>query len=268
MGRLRRILSYYSLSLKFDVKTLFAYPEAFWMAAFTQPLWAIVQMIFIETLYGQTSNFLGYSKYDSYMLYGTYKAIQSLAVMIFYLRLQDLTEEIRGTSQWSLDMMLLKPIDSQLFATSGKYWLPELTNILVGAGMVMYGLVNEPRMINGLQILAYFYVLFLALIVVYVLYFVLQTLLFWFDYLQVGEAFWIRMQGFGKYPRELYHGGLGVLVNIAIPVTLMGSVPVEYLLGRIPYTMLAMYTVVVAALFLLSRWFWFFSLKRYSSFSS
>lgn len=267
--RLAKKLSlYYWKSLVYDVKAVIAYPASFWMAAFSIPLWALVQLVFIETIYGQTDALLGYNKYEMYLMYGTYKVVQSVAVIVGYVRLWDLAEKIRGSSDWSLDMMLLKPIDSQIFATTGRYWLPSLSSLLVGMGMVGYSLAQlayVPTLVNWLLYLG---VMAIATVLLYVVYLVIQTTMFWLDYTQAGERLWTSVQDFGKYPRQMYQGGWGFLLNIAVPLTLMGSVPVDYLLGKIPITNLLVGFVGVGVLFCLARLFWQRSLREYASFGS
>lgn len=264
----KKLIKYYWYSLKYDVKAVVAYPSSFWMAAFSIPLWVLVQLTFIETIYGQTETLLGYSKYESYLMYGTYKIVQSLAVIVGYVRLWDLAEKIRGKSDWSLDMMLLKPIDSQIYATTGRYWLPSISSLLVGMGIVWYALSKLSYEIGVVNWLLWGAVVVVATVFLYVLYLLIQTTMFWLDYTQAGERLWTSFQDFGKYPRQMYSGGWGFLLNIAVPITLMGSVPVEYLLGRITITNLMVGVVGVGVLFYLARLFWLRSLREYSSFSS
>ncbi len=265
---IKSILKYWKLSFIFDLKANFAYPTTFWMTFLTVPMWAVTQILFIETIYGQTGNFLGYTKYENYVLFGTCKLVQSIAVFLFYVRLEDLAEKIRGQSDWSLDMMLLKPIDSQLFVTTGKYWLGSLSSMAVGAALIVYGYAHEPHLITLLSVLGYVGIMALAVVFLYVIFLFIQTLLFYTDYLQVGESLWITFHEYGQYPRQLYQGGVGIIFNIIIPITLMGSVPVEILYGKMPLPMILVYTLVVGILFLLSRLFWLHSLKRYASSSS
>jgi ABC-2 type transport system permease protein len=264
----RKLLKYYGMSFVYDLKAVIAYPASFWMAAFSIPLWVLVQLVFIETIYGQTETLLGYSKYESYLMYGTYKLIQSLTVVIFYVRLWDLAEKIRGSSDWSLDMMLLKPIDSQIFATTGRFWLPSLSSLLVSIAMIWYSLNKLGPVYELTNWLTYLAVVVIATVFLYVLYLVIQTSMFWLDYTQAGERLWTSFMDFGKYPRQMYPGAWGFLLNIAVPITLMASVPVDYLLGKLPLTNLVTGAGVVAILFGLSRMFWLRSLREYSSFGS
>ena len=267
-NKLKRLANYYGISFAMDLKANIAYPTTFWFAVTTIPLWGLLQILLIETIYGQTSQFLGYTKYENYVLFGTWKLVQSLASFFFFVRLEDLGDKVRGTSDWSLDMMLLKPLDSQLFATTGKYWLGAISSIMVGVGLIAYGLVHEPHVMSIVQIVVYLLTVLLGTFLLYLIYLFIQTWLFWFEYLEVGESLWFTLHDFGEYPRQLYQGGLGILLNIVVPITLMAAVPVELLFGRMPLYMLGFYGLIVAILFSLTRWFWQFSIKKYSSFSS
>lgn len=268
LAQIKKLWGYYKLGFIFDVKSNVAYPTTFWFGFITIPLWALIQVLFIETIYGLTDNFLGYTRFDNYVLFGTFKLVQSLVAIFFFVRLEDLAEKIRGTSDWSLDMMLLKPIDSQVFATMGRYWFGSISSMLAGLGMVVYGLNNSAHSIGLLQAIGYLYCVMLGVFFLYLLFLFIQTWLFWFEYLQIGESLWFTSHAFGQYPRSMYKGYAGVFFNIVFPITLMASVPVEFLFGKIPLTVLGMYTLVIGILFYLTRLFWQYSIKKYSSFSS
>lgn len=265
---MKQIVNYFRLSLIFDLKATMAYPTTFWFAFWAIPLWSLIQILFIETIYAQTDSFLGYSKYENYLLFGTFKLVQSVAVILFFVRLEDLTDKIRGTSDWSLDTMLLKPIDSQLYATTGKFWFGSISSVATGIGLMAYGLVREPHLLTVWNWLAFAYTAGLGVILFYLLYLFIQTWLFWFEYLQIGEDMWFAMQEFGQFPRRLYSGWSGVVMNLAIPLTLSAAVPVDYLLGRIEPWRLLLYTAIIGFLFTLCRRFWQYSIRKYSSYSS
>lgn len=266
--QIKKLWNYYKLGFIFDIKSNIAYPTTFWFAFITIPLWGLIQILMIETIYGLTDSFLGYTKFENYVLFGTFKLVQSLASLIFFVRLEDLADKIRGKSDWSLDTMLLKPIDSQVFATTGKFWFGSISSALAGAGMIAYGLYHEPHAIGIGQILGYSYSVMLGILFLYLLFLFIQTWLFWLEYLQIGESLWFTTQAFGQYPRQMYKNWGSVFFNIVFPITLMASVPVEFLYGKIPFSVLGIYTVIIGVLFYLTRLFWQHSIKKYSSFSS
>lgn len=268
LTQLKKLWGYYKLGFIFDVKSNIAYPTTFWFAFITIPLWALIQVLFIETIYGLTDNFLGYTRFDNYVLFGTFKLVQSVAAIFFFVRLEDLADKIRGTSDWSLDTMLLKPIDSQVFATTGKYWFGSISSMMAGMGMVAYGLNHSVHVIGLVEIVSYIMAVLLGVFFLYLLFLFIQTWLFWFEYLQIGESLWFTSHAFGQYPRSMYTGWAGTFFNIVFPITLMASVPVEFLFGKIPLVTMGMYIVIIGVLFYLTRQFWQYSIKKYSSFSS
>lgn len=268
MRLLKSLLLMYRLNFKLDLKALIAYPTTFWFALVTIPMWSLIQIVLIETIYGQVDNFLGYTRYENYVLFGTWKMVQSLATIFFMIQLEELAERIRGNDDWSLDMMLLKPIDSQIFATTGRYWFGSISSLLVGMAMIGYGLVSEPHAIGLINILSYLLAVGLAVVLFYLIYFFIQTWLFWVEYLAVGEQLWFTIQDLGQYPRRLYQGGIGVLFNIVLPITLAAAVPVEFLFGKMPWYHMGIFVLSVGIIAYLTRRFWQYSIKKYSSFSS
>lgn len=267
-NKAKRLLRYYHLGLIVDLKASIAYPTTFWMASTVIPMWILIQILFIETIYGQTDSFLGYTRYENYVLFGTFKIVQSLAAVFFLNKLEDLTEKIRGTSENSFDVLLLKPMDSQILATTGSFWFGSISSFMAGLGMVLYGLSRESHVLGLGNIVAYCLAVVMGVFFLYLLYFFIQTWLFWFEYLQVGQELWFTLQSFGQFPRSLYSGWSAALFNIAMPITLMAGIPVEFLFGTMSFVHLLKYAGILAILFVLTRRFWQYSIKKYSSFSS
>jgi len=263
-----KIFDYIGLSFKMEVKKLFAYKSSFWIVFWTIPLWSLVQILFIETIYRQTGNFAGYNRFESYILFGTYNITNNLAYFLFYYRLKQLAELIRGNDHESLDEILTKPIDTQLYTTIGRFNFGHISSIIVGLFLIFYGLINNHTVIQFSNVIGYLILVILGIFVVYVTFFFLRTLIFWFEEFLVTEGLWDAYSDLGKYPSALYQGPIGLIVNLVIPITLMGSIPVDLLLGRIPGYTVVLYIFVIALLFVVTRWFWKISLKNYSSFSS
>lgn len=266
--QIKHTLNYFKINFVFNLKAEMAYQTMFWFAIVTQPLWAVLQILLIETIYGHTDSFLGYTRFDNYVLFGTFKIVQSLAEGVSMARLNDLAEKIRGTSDLSFDMMLTKPIDSQLYATTGQFWFGSFSSLLAGIGMMLYGLINQNYIIGIGQMIGYLFAMLLGVVLLYIIFLFIQTWLFWFEYLQIGQELWFSTQIFGQYPSAMYTGALNVIWNIVIPITLMASVPVEFLFGKMPLINMLFYVGVVGVLFVLTRKFWQYSIKKYSSFSS
>lgn len=265
---MRQLLPYAKRIVILEVKKTIIYPASFWLVAFTIPLYSVIQIVFLETIYSHTTNFAGYTKYEGYMLFGTFTMVQTLGYLFFYNRLAEMKGLIRGDSQESFDMILIKPIDAQILATLGRINFGNIAPFFIAIFVVLYGLIHEPQLLTVLNVIAYLVLVVLGTVIFYLTFLCLSILLFWFPDLQMTEALWDAFYAFGQYPSQLYKGLAGVVLNIIIPITLMASIPIDFLLGRKQLSEIFFYIIIVAILFLLSRIFWNIALKKYSSFSS
>lgn len=247
-----------------ELKETIAYPASFWMVILTIPLYAVIQIVFLETIYGQTSNFVGYTKYEAYILFGTFMMVQAIAHILFYSRLRTLKELIRGDGQESFDLALTKPIDAQIFTTLGRFSFGSIIPFFVTVFIVTYGMIHQPQVLGIFNLAAYVFIVLIGVLISYLVLLFFSTCLFWFPELQMADALWEHVVGFGQYPSRLYRGIAGVLLNVVVPVTLMASIPVEFLLGKHPFSMFIMYAAITVLLFLLTRLFWQFAIRSYS----
>jgi ABC-2 type transport system permease protein len=251
-----------------ELKKTIAYPASFWMVVLTIPLYSIIQIVFLETIYSNTSNFAGYTKYEGYILFGTFSIVQTIGHLFFHLRLADLKGLIRGGGQESFDTALVKPLDAQILTTIGRFNFGNIAPLFIAIFIVLFGLSHEPSLLNIFSVTSYVFVILMGVCIFYLTFLFISTFLFWFPELQMVEALWEAFLSLGQYPSGLYHGLVGVIFNLIIPITLMASIPVEFLLGRKSPSMLLLYLAVVVMLFILTRLFWNVAIKKYSSFSS
>lgn len=265
---MRTIFTYLKRSLILELKKTIVYPYSFWIVMIVIPFYSAIQIIFLESIYAHTTNFVGYTKYEAYVLFGTYSIVQTLGHMLVYSRLTELKGLIRGDAQESFDIALTKPIDSQIYATLGRFNFGNIGPVSVGIFIVCYGLAHGTYAVTFMNLISYFAVVCLGLAMFYFTFLSLSTLLFKFPEMQMTEALWSVVMTFGQYSTDLYRGPVGVLLNIIIPVTLMASVPSNFLLGRLSATTFVMYFGIIVLLFFGSRYLWNRSVKQYSSFSS
>lgn len=265
---MKRLLHYLGISFVFDLKRHMAYPNAFIIAFFVLPFWSLVQLLFLEVIFGQTNMFLGYSKYEAYVLFGTYRLASNFGYFIFVGRIYELKSLIRGTGHETFDSILTKPIDSQLYVSLGRYGFGDISQLLVGVALLFYGLYKEPHTFTIFNIIAYILLVLCGIVLLYCLYLSFRSLIFWFQEFEVSEGFYETYRNFGKYPSQLYTGVLGLIFNLLIPITLTAGIPVDFLFGKVPWYMLFVYIGIITLLFIATRFFWLTSIKKYSSFSS
>lgn len=265
---MKNFLIYLKRTFLLEIKKTIAYPASFWIDVLTIPLFISVQIMFIESIFTQTNDFLGYTKYQAYVLFGTYNFIHASGHVFFYNRLAELKGMIRGDAQESFDSALIKPMDSQLFATLGRFSFGDLGQYTLNLALIFYGIFHQGNVLNIVNIITYILLIGMGILTFYLTYLFISTLLFYYPQLQVTEDLWEEFSKLGQYPSGLYKGYMGALVNLVVPLTLLGSIPVEALFGKTPQYMLGTYAAVLFILFLLTRIFWKYSVNKYSSFSS
>lgn len=268
MQKINDFFHFLWFSFIIDMKRLFVYPVSFWFTFITIPFFSLVQIVFLETIYSQTNVFAGYTKFEAYVLFGTFKIVQSLGFLFFYNRLSEFKSLIRGEDYETFDSALTKPVDSQIYTTLGKYNIGNISSVIVGICIVWYGIHNGNIHISYLNILPYLFLIFLGTCIMYLTFLFLNTLSFWAEEFQATEGLWDVYQNLGRNPTKLYSGFFGIIFNVLVPITLMSGIPSNVLLGKMPIITVAIYSGIIFGLFILTRLFWKFSLKKYSSFSS
>ena len=72
----------------------------------------------------------------------------------------------------------------------------------------------------------------------------------------------------GRYPLSAYPPALRFLFTFLLPVAFLTTVPVEILLGQMQAGALILGVLLATTFFALSRSFWLFALRHYTSASS
>lgn len=167
-----------------------------------------------------------------------------------------------------LDTILIKPIDSQFFLTMRWVNYASIIRIVFGVGFLLYFLHSFELRITVMSTLIFFLFLSLGVLLLYSLWFGVATLLLWFPRLSNLMELMYTVAGLTRYPGEMYRNASEYLFLFLLPLTLIVSTPVKFLVRRAS-SMDLMFLVFFAVLFFLaSRKFWLFALRFYTSASS
>jgi ABC-2 type transport system permease protein len=107
-----------------------------------------------------------------------------------------------------------------------------------------------------------------GLLITYSLWLMLVTMSFWYYRIDNITELFNQILDLGKYPMVIFKGLLKLIVFTVIPLGVITNFPVQALLSKLTVLNLS-YALLLTAVFLaVSRWFWLFAVKRYSSASS
>lgn len=167
----------------------------------------------------------------------------------------------------TLDFVLLKPMDSQFWLSARNLSLWGLPNVAFGLVMIGYAAVKLGVTAGALAHGLLFFIP--GLLVLYSLWFILGTFSIWFVKIY-NVTFVLRsILEAGKYPLDAYPAGFRFFFTFLIPVAFLTTIPARAVTGGgLDPVLLGAAFALGVALLAVSRAFWRFALRFYTSASS
>jgi ABC-2 type transport system permease protein len=234
---------------------------------FTELLWFVGQIVFIEVLFQYVDRIGDWSKWEVVLLVGTHQIIAQLFQAFFYVNVANLPELVRTGK---LDFMLLLPVDSQFAVSTRQFGLDNVVNALVGVAIVIFSLARLHVMPAPHHVLLFVGAIGLGVAVHYSVMFILATMSFWIVRAQGLIYGYYNLFNIARYPDVIFRGAFKLIFTWLIPVILVANVPSRLLMRSFEQPLPLFFQLAVAALFIVaaSRLFWRFGLRHYSSASS
>ena len=218
----------------------------------------------LAVLYGDGRPLGGWSYREALVVVGLYTFVQGFIGAFLAPNLNAIVEAVRtGT----LDFTLLKPIDAQFLVSARNVNLFRLTDLLTGLGLIVWaahgvaGVTLSGVLTGALLIVA-------ALLIVYAVWFMLTTTAFWFVKVANLTELFSSLFRAGQMPVSAFPGWVRLLFTSIVPVAFITTLPAEAIVGRVHLSSAATAAGVTIVLLTVSRWFWRFAIRSYTSASS
>jgi len=231
-------------------------------------LWFIGQIIFLQVLFAQVNSIAGWSKWECVLLVGTHQITGQIFQAFFYVNLAELPELIRSGR---LDLMLLLPVDAQFAVSTRKFGMDNLVNAVVGIAIVVFSLAQLHIVPTLQQVILYFIAIGFGVAVHYSVLFGLSTAAFWIVRAQGLIYGYFNVFNIARYPDSIFpYGVFKAIFSFCIPVIIVANVPARILARAFEGPWMGLAQLAGATLFIvaMTRGFWRFALRRYSSASS
>ncbi|MCH8274682.1 MAG: ABC-2 family transporter protein [Armatimonadetes bacterium] len=237
----------------------------FWAKVIRNIVWMLYFLLILHVIYLNTDSVAGWDKGDAYILMATCFLMSATIYAFFGDNLLEIPEKVR---RGTLDYDIIKPIDTQFLVSVRKFKLDELGTLVVGVLLVFTGVRMGGYHPSGFDAGAYALLVVCSTVIFYCFKLSLMTLSVWFvrvDNLWVlGDS----VVTLARYPLEIFGPNLQRIFTYFVPLAFIATVPSKALMGNLPPIFL-LYGVLWALLFLaLSRWFFRFALRHYTSASS
>ena len=230
-------------------------------------LWFCGQILFFSIIFGQVNRIGDWSKWEVVLLVGTHQIIAQLFQAFFFVNVANVPELVRTGK---LDSLLVLPLDSQFAVSTKQFGLDSVINALIGAAVVLLALTRLQITPSAGAVLLYLIALGFGVAVHYSIMLSLAAVSFWIIRAQGLVYGYFNFLNIARYPDVIFPKLFRFVFGWIIPVVIVANIPARLLIKSLGQPGWLMFHMIVAGTIaaMISRAFWRFALRHYSSASS
>jgi ABC-2 type transport system permease protein len=227
-------------------------------------LGSLAGSLFSLSLFYQTGySFEGWSWEEALVVLGVFTLLQGFSTTFLAPNLNQIVKQVQ---QGTLDFVLLKPISSQFWLstrTVSPWGIPDLIFglVLIGYAGSRLGIPARAYAVSAVPLL-------FGLLSLYSLWFMLGATSIWFVKIYNVTEVLRGLVEAGRFPMAAYPVAYRFFFTFIIPVAFLTTVPAETLLNRVETGWILGSGLLAIVLLFVSRAFWRFALRFYTSASS
>jgi ABC-2 type transport system permease protein len=236
----------------------------FFAKVFQNVMWIFFFIMILLVIYGNTDSVAGWSRGEAFILAATIFLMSAMSSALFF-SLQDIPNQVRmGT----LDFVVTKPVDSQFWVSVRRFSFDQIGTLVAGIVMVILGTVQAGVAPSLAQWGVYSLLVLTSLVLFYAFNLALMTTAIW---LIRVENLWVLGESVtqvARFPLDIYGLGLQRFLTFAFPLAFLATVPARTLVLGIDWWMVLLGLLWAFLAFWLSRRFWRYAMRHYTSASS
>lgn len=263
----RRYFEIYSIMMRNSLIRELNFKANFILWMLVEVLWFCGQIFFFGIIFGNVDRIGDWSKWEVVLLIGTHQMISQLYQAFFFVNVANIPELVRTGK---LDSLLVLPIDSQFAASTKQFGLDSVVNALLGGAIVVFSLHKLQIAPHPLMVLLYVVALGFGIAVHYAIMLTLAAVSFWIVRAQGLVYGYFNFLQIARYPDVIFPPLFRFVFGWIVPVIIVANIPARLLIKPLGQPVWLMFHLVIAAsiALFLSRAFWRFALRHYSSASS
>ncbi len=222
-------------------------------------------LIALSLIFDHTSDLNGWTRPQLLVVMGVYAVVGGLIGFAIEPNMGRVMGDVHlGT----FDYVLTKPVDSQLLASLREFRLWRLTDVVVGAVVMVWGLTGLDVQVTISGIAGFALTLVAGMVMVYCLWLVVTAGAFWFVRMEMVQDLFTGMYRAGQYPVTVYPGWLRLILTYLVPIGFAITVPSESLTGRLTLRRVIVTLLFLVVVFVAARLIWRAGTRRYSGASA
>ena len=263
----RRYFEIYSIMLRNSLIREMSFKANFLLWMIVEILWFCGQILFFSIIFGQVNRIGDWSKWEVVLLVGTHQIIAQLFQAFFFVNVANVPELVRTGK---LDSLLVLPLDSQFAVSTKQFGLDSVINAVIGAAVVLLALTRLQITPSVGAVLLYLIALGFGVAVHYSIMLSLAAVSFWIIRAQGLVYGYFNFLNIARYPDVIFPKLFRFVFGWIIPVVIVANIPARLLIKSLGQPGWLMFHLIVAGTIaaMISRAFWRFALRHYSSASS
>ncbi len=263
MGELRRTARIFWVHARVSLLAELQYRTDAWARLISTIALLASSLAAVLIVYSHVDSINGWTSSDLIVVLGSFFLVGAITNGIVHLSMAELAKDIK---QGTLDFRLLKPVDAQVLALVQKVDPWRMLDVLVGIGLVAWGMAHAgPDSALGTlgAVGGALAMLLAATIVIAGFWLLITCIAFWT--VQGEGILWALDDMFEhlRWPITIFGPALRVALMTVFPAGLAITVPAQALTGRLGAGM-TLVTILVAATFAIAaRLAWRAALRRY-----
>jgi ABC-2 type transport system permease protein len=225
----------------------------------------ITGLIGLWLVFSYTTRLGGWSQPELLAVMGIYMLMGGIIRAAIQPNMQRLMGEIQDGT---LDFALTKPVDIQVIVSIREFRFWQLTDVLTGFIVLIFGVQQLQTGVGIWQALAFVFTLALGGILIYCFWLMITTTTFWLINIWELVDLFQGIYAAGRWPVTIYPDWLRVGLTFLVPVAFAVTIPAEALTNRLtPITLLE--AAAMTVLFMVAaRLIWQLGVRSYSGASA
>jgi ABC-2 type transport system permease protein len=263
----RRYIEIYSIMMRNSLIRELSFKANFLLWMVVEILWFCGQIVFFSIIFGNIDHIGDWTKWEVVLLIGTHQIIAQLFQAFFFVNVANIPELVRTGK---LDSLLVLPIDSQFAVSTKQFALDSIVNAALGGAVVCIALSKLGIVPSLFSVLLYLAALCFGIAVHYSIMLGLAAVSFWIVRAQGLVYGYFNFLNIARYPDVIFPKLFQIIFGWIIPVVIIANIPAKLLIKSFgqPFPLIFQLIVASTIVFCLSRVFWRFALRHYSSASS
>lgn len=225
--------------------------------------WGLFQVLSIFLFTNKVQSVYGWSKNELIILVIVYSIFIGIFHTFFSRNFQRFSQLI---DSGQLDMLLLKPLDSQFLVSFWVVNYANLVRVILAFILLLYIMIAWMKMpLTVLDVIGFLVITFLGNCLLYTIWFTVCTLMIWFPRMHNLVDLMYDVSSIARFPQETVKHAAISLFLFVFPLTLIVTTPTKVLVHKAFTGDVFGMIICGIVLVFVSRLFWKFSLRYYTS---